>query len=91
MVRDDNRTNGTCLRTKDQSVLLFYWEDKQSLRMDFDGVAGPLHAVAVNTRKPYEEIELGSISSDVDWQAPTAGDWAVAVTTRTNPPRVPRR
>lgn len=62
MVRDDNRTNGTCLRTKDKSVLMFYWENEQSLRMDLDGVAGELHAVAIDTRKPYAAIELWQLT-----------------------------
>lgn len=91
MMRDDDRTNGTCLSTKNQSVLLFYWEDEQSLQMDLNGVVGELHAVAVNTRKSYEEIDLGSVSGDVLWQTPTDSDWAVAVTKRAYQPREPRR
>ena len=86
MVRDDDRTNGTCLRTKDESVLMFYWQDEQSLRMDLRGVPGQLRAMAVNTLKPYEEIEIEDVSDDLHWQAPTEGDWAVAVTTRMSQP-----
>ncbi|MFO7901722.1 MAG: DUF5060 domain-containing protein [Planctomycetota bacterium] len=91
MVRDEDRTNGTCLGTKDQSVLLFYWENEQSLRMDLSGMAGERDAVAVDTRKPYEEIDLGDVADDLHWQARTEGDWAVAVTTRPSQPREPRR
>lgn len=91
MVRDSDRTNGTCLRTKDKSVLMFYWENEHALQMDLDGVAGELHAVAVDTRKPYEEIELGRVSGNIDWQAPIKSDWAVVVTARMRELSEPRR
>lgn len=82
MVRDDDRTNGICLRAADESLLLFYREAAATLRIDLRSVAGELRAVAVNTREAYEEIELGTVSGDLHWQAPAEGDWAVAVTTR---------
>lgn len=89
MVRDDDRTNGTCLRARDSSVLLFYWEDEQTLRMDLHGVAGQRRVVAINTRKPYEEIQIGEVSDDLHWQAPAEGDWAVAVTTQSSEAKAP--
>jgi hypothetical protein len=28
------------------------------------------------------EIEIGAVSGEIDWQPPSKGDWAVAVTAR---------
>lgn len=79
MVRDDHRTDGVCLKASNESLLMFYKQDARTLRMDLRGVAGEMRAVAVNTQAAYEELEIGGVSGDYQWRAPTAGDWAVAV------------
>lgn len=82
MLRDDDRANGACLRARDSSVLLFYFENEQTLQIDLGGVAGEPHAVAVNAQAAYKEIDIGGVSGVVNWTAPAKGDWAVAVTTQ---------
>ena len=41
---------------------------------------GDLPVVAVDAKKPYEEIEVGTLSPEQHtWEAPYRSDWAVAV------------
>ena len=43
-------------------------------------MAGRRHAVAVDAKKHYQEIDLGSLnSSNQTWNAPYRSDWAIAV------------
>ncbi len=48
--------------------------------MDLSGSDAPLPAVAVDTRRPYDEIDLGRLSPEESvWNAPRVSDWAIAV------------
>jgi hypothetical protein len=77
--RDNERTDGVCLR-RGQAHFLFYREDAHSVRLDLTGMDGARPAVAVDTKVPYVEFDLGELTPGVhEWSAPYASDWAVAV------------
>jgi hypothetical protein len=80
MVRDNGLTDGVCLRTPEGDRLVFYKEDAASIRIDLgDGREIP-EAIAVDTKKPYEEIPVANVDSRSDsWITPYRSDWAVAV------------
>ncbi|HEY8503237.1 MAG TPA: hypothetical protein VIL46_01555, partial [Gemmataceae bacterium] len=78
--RDNTLTDGVCLRTPDSGHFLFYKEETDSLRMDLAAMPGPRRAVAIDTRKPYREIDLGRLEPRrQEWKAPHRSDWAIAV------------
>ena len=77
----DNRlTNGVCLRRPDHSLLLFYREDCKSIRIDLSRAPRSVRAVAVDTKKTYAELDLGTLrAKNQSWAAPYESDWAIAV------------
>jgi hypothetical protein len=80
LARDNGLTDGVCLRSPDGSRYLFYREGAGSVRMDLSGMPGSAGAVAVDTVKPYVEIDLGEMKPGVHtWQASGESDWAIAV------------
>jgi hypothetical protein len=80
MVRDNSITNGWCLKVFRGTNYVFYKEDSSSITMELSGMAGPQRAVAIDTRKPYEEIEIGVLSpQSQEWNSPYSSDWAIAV------------
>jgi hypothetical protein len=79
-VRDNSITNGVCLKVPGETQYVFYREDASSIAMELSGMAAPQKAVAVDTRKPYQEIDIGVLSpKDQKWNAPYPSDWAIAV------------
>jgi hypothetical protein len=80
LVRDNQLTDGVCLKAPGK-LLIFYKEDTDSIRMDLTELSGPIHAVAVDTRRPYEETELRVLEAQPGqiFKAPAQSDWAVAV------------
>ncbi len=79
LVRDNRLTDGVCLKAAGR-LAVFYKENTSSIRIDLSGMAGAKRAVAVDTRKEYEEIDLGSLGpKDQTWDAPYSSDWAIAV------------
>ena len=80
MFRCNDLTEGVCLMSPTNAQYVFYREDTASVSMDLSGMDGPQTAVAVDTRLPYEEIELGRLrAAEQIWTAPYESDWAVAV------------
>jgi hypothetical protein len=70
---------GVCLRSKNQNYI-FYREDSDRIRIDLSSMEKSRRAVAIDTKKVYEEIPLGSFSAvSQTWVAPYASDWVVAV------------
>lgn len=64
------------------AAYVFYRENAASIRMDLSQMPGPAGAVAVDTKKPYEEMDIGPLTAtEQNWQAPYASDWAIAVGT----------
>jgi hypothetical protein len=80
MVRCNELTDGVCLMRPTQAHYVFYFEDAASINLDLSGMAGAITAVAVDTRLPYQEIELGALPPERQtWNAPYISDWAIAV------------
>ena len=95
MVRCNELTNGFCLKRPMNAHFVFYKEDTASIEMNLSTMAGAQAAIAVDTRKPYAEINLGTLeAANQTWNAPYPSDWAIAVgafpgTGTTNPPPTP--
>ncbi len=69
-----------CLMRPTQAHYLLYAEDVTTIQLDLRGMNGMETAVAIDTRLPYAEINLGEFGSDVySWTAPYESDWAIAV------------
>jgi hypothetical protein len=77
MTRDNSRTDGFGLR-EDDKYYVFYKEDTDEIRYGFDGRTKKV--VAVDTKKPYQEIDLGRMKSGNHvFKAPYISDWAIAI------------
>ena len=93
--RCNNLTNGMCLKMPGNTQYMFYREGTSSIQMDLSGMNGPQSAVAVDTKKTYAEINLGTLSpTNQTWNAPNSSDWAIAVgnfgvAADSNPPATP--
>jgi hypothetical protein len=62
-----------------QSVVL-YRESSDVIEVNLSNLPGPLRTVAVDTTRPYREIELGDISAETtSIRLPHASDWVLAV------------
>lgn len=80
MVRCNELTDGTCLMRPTNAHYVFYAEDTATVRMDLSEMDGPQVAVAVDTRRPYAEIDLGRLdAARQSWIAPYESDWAIAL------------
>ena len=80
MVRANPLTDEWALKNSLNTRYVFYKNDATSIRMDLSGMAGPQRAVAVDAKKPYEEINLGTLNAvNQTWTAPYLSDWAVAI------------
>lgn len=78
--RDNTITDGTCLRRPDGSEFVFYKEETESIQMDLSEMSEPKLAIAVDTLKPYHEMDLGKLEPNAHiWNAPYPSDWAIAV------------
>jgi len=68
------------LRTPDHKQIILYQEDTDEVTLNLAPRSGTLSAVAVDTKKAYQEIDIGSFSAqDHRWQAPYQSDWAIAL------------
>lgn len=80
MERVNDLTNGLALKTSDNNHFIFYKEDASSIRMDLPIMNRMQPAVAVDTKKTYEEIDIGHLEAKKQvWDAPYVSDWAIAV------------
>jgi hypothetical protein len=82
MKRASHLTDGFALSSTNagRSLLVVYKEDAASIRLDLSGLKPNLRAVAVDTKKPYAEIDLGALKPESQtWKAPYQSDWAIAV------------
>lgn len=79
MIRDNDLTDGVCLRTPDHTRYLFYKEDTDSIRMVLGHMTKPRRAIAVDTKRPYNEIVIHPAPKDEMFRARYKSDWAVAV------------
>lgn len=73
-------TNGYALKNASNNCYIFYRENTSSIQLNLSNMQGSSTAVAVDTKKPYAEINLGALSkTNQTWQAPYQSDWAIAV------------
>ncbi len=80
MVRDNEITDGVCLRHPARTHYVFYKENTKSIHMNLSKMNDVQPAVAVDTKKPYAELILGDLRrEDQTWSAPYQSDWAIAV------------
>jgi hypothetical protein len=80
MERANDITDGYGLRTSGNDNYVFYGEEVSSIDMNLSAMADSYQAVAVDTLREYEEIDLGVIApSEWTWHAPYDSDWAIAV------------
>ena len=73
-------SGGYVLRVPSKTHYVFYNENTSSIRMDLSNMAGVQPRIVVDTKKEYDEIETGTLSSKEHiWKAPYRSDWAIAV------------
>jgi len=88
--RCNSLTNGVCLKRPNSKDYIFYGENVSSLQLNLAGMVGGQTAVAVDAKKAYAEIDLGTLTpTSQTWQAPYRSDWAIAIGTFTEPACVP--
>lgn len=69
-----------CLRDDGYQRYVFYSEQTRQIRVDLTGSDTPLLAVAVDTRLPYKEINVGPLDPNEHvWEAPHPSHWAIAI------------
>lgn len=87
MAPANNLTDGYCLKSADNQHYVFYKESASSIQMDLSGMAGAQPSVAVDAKKEYVEISLGTLKpANQTWAAPYRSDWAIAVGLFGGPP-----
>lgn len=70
---------GVCLKSENEKYI-FYRESGKSIAMNLTGMNGLQRVIAVDTKKPYEEILVGSFGpGNHTWSAPYESDWALAI------------
>ncbi len=80
LIRENSISDGVCLKMPTNTHYIFYGEDVDTLQMNLSDMSGAQPAVAVDTKIPYFEINLGEFSpANRKWTAPYKSDWAVAV------------
>ncbi|MHC4751089.1 MAG: DUF5060 domain-containing protein, partial [Planctomycetota bacterium] len=81
MQRTNNLTSGGyVLRVPSNTHYVFYSENTSSIRMDLTDMARVQPGIAVDTKKEYGEIEIGTLSNKEHvWKAPYRSDWTIAV------------
>lgn len=80
MTATDNLSDGIGMAAASNEHYLFFKKSTSSIQVDLSGMNGPQSAVAVNTRAPYQEIDLGTLQATSQTvQLPSSSDWAIAV------------
>src|SRR5690625_3790413 len=65
---------------RDENHAVFYRENTRSIHLNLSDLDGPQPAIAVDTLRPYEEIDLGMLdAANQTWSAPYQSDWAIAI------------
>ncbi|MEM7217560.1 MAG: DUF5060 domain-containing protein [Pseudomonadota bacterium] len=69
-----------CVRRANNAARTLYQEDTRSLALNLAGHAGSLEAIAVDTKRAYAEVNLGTLSADTtSLTLPYESDWVVAI------------
>lgn len=76
----NNLTNGYALRSPKHKRFLFYRENCSSIKVNLNSMIGAQEAVAIDTKKEYQEILLNSLyPQEHNIILPYKSDWAIAV------------
>jgi hypothetical protein len=76
----NNLTDGFALRSGNNRNFIFYKENTSSIQMNLAGMSGNQAAVAVDTKRSYTEVNIGTLNpASTTWDAPYSSDWAIAV------------
>ena len=76
----EDPAQGLVLGKEEAQRLMIYVEDTETVEVDLSSMPSPLPVVAVDTKQPYAEIELGNFqNSQQTWKAPYPSDWALAI------------
>ncbi|MBD3290293.1 DUF5060 domain-containing protein, partial [candidate division KSB1 bacterium] len=68
------------LAVPDGKHAIIYRENCDIVRLNLQSLEGKQSAIAVDTKKPYKEIEIGNFAvGNHTWKAPYRSDWAIAV------------
>lgn len=77
-----NLTSGIGMKTLSGEHYVFYISEASSIEVDLTGMDGSQPVVAVDTRSPYSEVDLGEVSpANQTLSLPEKSDWAVAIGT----------
>ena len=76
-----SREDGTrVLLSRATQSLVVYRENDESIQIDLSRMPKPLHAVAVDTKRAYAEVDLGALKSkDQVIELPRVSDWVIAI------------
>jgi hypothetical protein len=80
-------TNGFALSSPANKHYVFYGEATSSIQIDLSGMSGSQRLIAVDTKKAYLEIDLGTLAaSSQTITLPRNSNWAIAVGDFSNAP-----
>jgi hypothetical protein len=71
---------GTVVLADGHDLIVAYGEDTNRITLDLSSLGRHYRAIAVDTLRPYEEIELGEVSGTAELSLPAHSDWALALT-----------
>jgi len=78
--RDNTLSNGYVLRTSDNKNFVFYTVDATAITYNISNSLQDLTVIAIDAKKPYSEISLGTRApGSYTWAPPYTSDWAIAV------------
>ncbi|MBD3273921.1 MAG: hypothetical protein GF372_01345 [Candidatus Marinimicrobia bacterium] len=79
LIRDNSVTDGYCLRTPDYSRVVIYKENTSSVYYRFRSNPDANQIVAVDCKRPYEELELDLSNTESGMiTLPYSSDWILA-------------
>ena len=77
---DEVCENGAALVNTDRTLFIAFCEDTDRIALRLPPSARSRAAIAVDTRAPYREIDIGTLGApETSWKAPRVSDWAIAV------------
>jgi len=78
--RAEPERRSLCLRSAAGRHYIFYKENADHVELGLRAMKGPQPVVAIDTRKPYAEVEVGMLAPGSHvWETPHRSDWALAV------------
>lgn len=84
MINCDNEADGPCQRTANNSARMVFKENSSRIQVDLSGHAGSGSVTAVDTRRAWAPVNLGSVGAgNVQVELPYVSDWAISIGTST--------